>query len=227
MLDEIATGDQARRRGDLGRRPTRRGRALVRLRPRHARDPGRHASGRRSARGRPRAPGRGPHAATARRPTSPSASPTRSSASISTTLAVTGRLTVGRDPRGIALSPDESTSGRRQRPSQNVSVIDVRASRSRRRSRSRGSTSGRSPSSPDGRFAYRRQHAEPGFAVHDTNNIDLGWVLGQRLTRVRPRRIRAVRDHLARPSGQGRGRRPRRRRQPRRQVHRRRPGRDA
>ncbi len=48
------------------------------------------------------------------------------------------------------------------------------------------------------------------------NNIDLGWVLGQRLTRVPLDGSEPFADALARPPGQGRRRRPRRGDQPRR-----------
>ena len=97
---------------------------------------------------------------------------------------VTGRLPVGREPRGIALSPDESRLLVGNARSQNVSLIDVKSvdgqehDSDRRRQPAAG---GRERRRQD--RLYRQHAAIAGFAT-TRNNIDLGWVLGQRLTRV-------------------------------------------
>ena len=130
---------------------------------------------------------------------------------------VTGRLTVGREPRGIALSPDGSRLLVGNARSQDVSVIDARRGRSSGRSRSTATTSGRSPSAADGKTGYVANMRNRGFAT-TRNNIDLGWVLGQRLTRVALDGSEPLRHALARPPGQGRRRCPRRGHQPRREA---------
>ena len=71
--------------------------------------------------------------------------------------------------------------------------------------------------SADGKSGYVANMKNRGFAT-TSNNIDLGWVLGQRLTRVALDALGLVRHALARPAGQGRGRRPRRGRQQGRQI---------
>ena len=138
--------------------------------------------------------------------------------STSTRAKVTGRLAVGREPRGIALSPDGSLLARRQR----AVAGRLGDRRPRRWTVERtipieGDNLRQVAISPDGKTGYVANMRNRGFAT-TANNIDLGWVLGQRLTRVDARRLGAVRHALARPAGQGRGRRPRRGRQPRRQV---------
>ena len=96
---------------------------------------------------------------------------------------VTGRLPVGREPRGIALTPDGSRLLVSNARSQNVSLIDVKSWKVRAPFRSTATTCGRSPSAPTARPVISPTCAIADFAT-TRNNIDLGWVLGQRLTRV-------------------------------------------
>ena len=73
----------------------------------------------------------------------------------------------------------------------------------------------------------RRQHEEPRVRDHRQQHRP-GLGARPAADPRRPRRLRAlVRHPLARPAGQGRGRRPRRGRQQRRQVPRRQPGRNS
>ena len=154
-------GRPARRGGHLGRRQAGRRHALVRLRPRPAEDRGR--PDRPSPAGSRSGPSRGASCSrpTARRPTWRWAWPTRWRRSISSTLQVTARVAVGREPRGIALSPDGSLLLVGNARSQDVSVVSTRID-------------GRLPDDPDRggqpaagghqrrrQAGLRRQHAEP------------------------------------------------------------------
>ncbi len=98
-------------------------------------------------------------------------------------LAVTGRLAVGKEPRGIALSPDESLLVVGNARSQNVSVIDAAGFTIRKTVPIEGDNLRQVAVAPDGRFAFLANMKDRGFAT-TKNNIDLGWVLGQRLTRI-------------------------------------------
>ena len=97
---------------------------------------------------------------------------------------VTGRLAVGREPRGIALSPDESRLLVSNARSQSVSVIDPRQrGRSSQTIPIDGDNLRQVAISADGKTGYIANMRNRRFAT-TKNNIDLGWVLGQRLTRV-------------------------------------------
>jgi YVTN family beta-propeller protein len=96
---------------------------------------------------------------------------------------VTGRLTVGREPRGIALSPDESRLLVGNARSQDVSVIDVRAWKVARTIPIDGDNLRQVTIGADGKTGYVANMKNRRFPT-TRNNIDLGWVLGQRLTRV-------------------------------------------
>ncbi|APW63357.1 beta-propeller fold lactonase family protein [Paludisphaera borealis] len=98
-------------------------------------------------------------------------------------LAVTGRLAVGKEPRSLALSPDESLLVVDNARSQNVTVIDAASFTVKKTVSVEGDNLRQVAVAPDGRFAYLANMRARGFAV-TKNNIDLGWVLGQRLTRV-------------------------------------------
>jgi YVTN family beta-propeller protein len=98
-------------------------------------------------------------------------------------LAVTGRLAVGKEPRGIALSPDVSLVVVGDARSRDVSVIDAASFTVRKTVPVEGYNLRQVAVAPDGRFAYLANMSARGFAT-TKNNIDLGWVLGQRLTRI-------------------------------------------
>ena len=71
--------------------------------------------------------------------------------------------------------------------------------------------------SPDGKMGYVANMKNRRFPT-TKNNIDLGWVLGQRLTRIPLDGSANVRHALARYPGKGRQRRPRSRGQPRPEI---------
>jgi YVTN family beta-propeller protein len=96
---------------------------------------------------------------------------------------VTGRLTVGREPRGIALSPDGSRLLVGNARSQDVSVVDVRAWKVLHTLPIDGDNLRQVTFGSDGKTAYIANMRNRKFPT-TRNNIDLGWVLGQRLTRI-------------------------------------------
>lgn len=98
-------------------------------------------------------------------------------------LEVTGRLTVGREPRGIALSPDGSTLAVSNARGGTISIIDREAWKVLRSLPLDGVNLRQVTFSPDGQFVYVADMLNRGFAT-TRDNIDKGWVLGQRLTRI-------------------------------------------
>ncbi len=96
---------------------------------------------------------------------------------------ITGRLTVGREPRGIALAPEGSRLVVGNARGQGVSVIDVKDWRVVKSIPIDGDNLRQLAFSPDGKQAFVANMKNRRFPT-TRNNIDLGWVLGQRLTRV-------------------------------------------
>jgi YVTN family beta-propeller protein len=96
---------------------------------------------------------------------------------------VTGRVGVGREPRGIALSPDESRLLVGNARSQSVSLVDARALTVLQTIPIDGENLRQVAISADGKMGYVANMRNRRFPT-TKNNIDLGWVLGQRLTRV-------------------------------------------
>jgi YVTN family beta-propeller protein len=96
---------------------------------------------------------------------------------------VTGRLTVGREPRGIALAPDQARLLVGNARSQDVSIIDVPAWKVARTIPIDGDNLRQVVIAADGKAGYIANMKNRGFAT-TRGNIDVGWVLGQRLTRV-------------------------------------------
>jgi YVTN family beta-propeller protein len=98
-------------------------------------------------------------------------------------LRVTGRLAVGREPRGLALSPDGARLLGGNARSHDVSVVDTAAWKVIRTTAFDGDNLRQVAVSADGTTGYVANMQNRRFAT-TTNNIDRGWVLGQRLTRV-------------------------------------------
>jgi YVTN family beta-propeller protein len=96
---------------------------------------------------------------------------------------VTGRLGVGREPRGIAISPDGSRLLVGNTRSQNVSLIDVKNWTVKSTIPIDGDNLRQVAINADGKSGYIANMRNRRFPT-TRNNIDLGWVLGQRLTRV-------------------------------------------
>ncbi len=98
-------------------------------------------------------------------------------------MAVTGRLTVDREPRGLALSPAGKTLAVSNARAGTVSIVDRQEWKVLRSLPTDGVNLRQVAFGPDGRFAYVANMHNRGFAT-TRGNIDIGWVLGQRLTRV-------------------------------------------
>ncbi len=96
---------------------------------------------------------------------------------------VTGRLTVGREPRGIALTPDGSQLLVGNARSRSLSLIAVAGWTVERTLPIEGDNLRQVAIDPDGRKGYVANMRNRGFAT-TRNNIDQGWVLGQRLAQV-------------------------------------------
>lgn len=96
---------------------------------------------------------------------------------------VTGRLQVAREPRSVALTPDGTRMLVSNARGQSVSVIAVGPWSVERTILIDGDNLRQVAISPDGQFGYVANMKNVGFAT-TRNNIDLGWVLGQRLTRI-------------------------------------------
>lgn len=96
---------------------------------------------------------------------------------------VTGRVEVGREPRGLALSRDGATLLVGNSRSSNLSVVRTNDLVVERTLPIDGVNLRQVALDPDGRHGYAAHMKNRGMAT-TRNNIDLGWVLGQRLTRV-------------------------------------------
>ena len=96
---------------------------------------------------------------------------------------VAGRLEVGREPRGLALSPDGASLLVGNARGKSVSLIAVKPWSVVRTIPIDGDNLRQISIGADGQFGYIANMKNVGFAT-TSNNIDLGWVLGQRLTRV-------------------------------------------
>jgi YVTN family beta-propeller protein len=98
---------------------------------------------------------------------------------------VTGRLAVGREPRGLAITPDGKTLVVGNARSGDLSIVDVPSWKvERTQPLEPGAANLRQVAiDPAGKYAYVVHMRNRGMATTQ-NNIDLGWVLGQRLSRV-------------------------------------------
>ena len=98
-------------------------------------------------------------------------------------LKINARVKVGREPRSLALTPDGSRLVVGNNRGKSLSVIKL-ADFSVERTLSMLADNLRQVAvSPDGQYGYVAAMNNRGFAT-TANNIDLGWVLGQRVERV-------------------------------------------
>lgn len=96
---------------------------------------------------------------------------------------VTGRLTVGREPRGIALAPDGKSLVVGNARAKSLCTISTESWTVERTQEIDGDNLRQVAISADGQRAYVANMRNRGFPT-TRQNIDIGWVLGQRLTRV-------------------------------------------
>ncbi|RUL87914.1 hypothetical protein TsocGM_10195 [Tautonia sociabilis] len=97
---------------------------------------------------------------------------------------ITGRVAVGREPRGLALSPDGDRLLVGNNRSAEMTIVRTADLTVERTIPIRGGANFRQVAiDPTGEFGYVANMENRGLATTD-RNIDLGWVLGQRLTRV-------------------------------------------
>lgn len=98
-------------------------------------------------------------------------------------LEITGRVAVGREPRGLALTPDGDRLLVGNNRSGDMTLIRTADLSVEQTYPIRGSNLRQVAIDPSGEFGYVANMENRGMATTD-RNIDLGWVLGQRLTRV-------------------------------------------
>lgn len=96
---------------------------------------------------------------------------------------VSGRLTVGREPRGVAISPDGGHLLVGLARGRGLAVISVDSWAVERTLPIIGENLRQVAISADGKTGYVANMANRGLAT-TRNNIDIGWVLGQRVTKV-------------------------------------------
>ncbi|WP_435017284.1 cytochrome c peroxidase [Tundrisphaera sp. TA3] len=106
---------------------------------------------------------------------------------------VTGRVAVGREPRALAITPDGSLLVVANTRGRSVSVIGLASFQVERTLDLGGDNLRQVAITPDGKTAYVAGMKNRRFPTTE-NNIDLGWVLGQRVFRV-------ALDGSARPDG--------------------------
>ena len=96
---------------------------------------------------------------------------------------VTGRVDVGREPRGLALTPDATRLVVANARSKSLSVLDLAKFEVTATLPVAEDNLRQVAVSPDGKYAYVAAMLNRGMAT-TLNNIDLGWVLGERIVRV-------------------------------------------
>jgi len=96
---------------------------------------------------------------------------------------VTGRLEVGREPRGLAITPDGSRLLVGNARSQSLTLISTPSWKVESTSEIDGDNLRQVAISSDGKTGYVANMKNRRFPTTQ-NNIDNGWVLGQRLTRL-------------------------------------------
>lgn len=95
---------------------------------------------------------------------------------------VTARVAVGVEPWHVALTPDGKRLAVGEARSQDISVIDLAQRKITHTVRLRGRNVRHIAIAPDGAWAYVPHISERGRPV-TKENIDLGWVIGNRLSR--------------------------------------------
>ncbi len=96
---------------------------------------------------------------------------------------VAKRAKVSREPRSLALTPDGKTLVVANARSQNVSMVDLDSFARIRDIDISGDNLRQIAVSPDGKYAVLANMKDRRFAT-TKGNIDIGWVIGQRVTRV-------------------------------------------
>jgi YVTN family beta-propeller protein len=99
------------------------------------------------------------------------------------TMKVTARLEVGIEPWHVALTPDGKRLAVGNARSQDVSVIDIAGWKIDHSVKLRGKNVRHIACSPDGDWAYVLHDAERGRPA-TKEDIDLGWIVGSRLSRA-------------------------------------------
>lgn len=97
---------------------------------------------------------------------------------------VTGRVTVGREPRGLAVSPDGTHLVAANSRERSFSVIDIKEFTVIRTLPIEGDNLRQLSMDPQGEYVLVASMKNRGFAT-SRNNIDQGWVLGQRIYRAK------------------------------------------
>lgn len=97
---------------------------------------------------------------------------------------VTERITVGRWPRWLALSPDGSRLAVGTSGDQSISVVDTASQKMLFQERLQGLNIGQLVASADGKHVYFPWMIYRQNPI-DARNIQAGWVLGSRIARVR------------------------------------------
>ena len=97
---------------------------------------------------------------------------------------VTGRLAAGREPRGLVLTPDGAKLIVGNARSESLSIVNLVRFTVEATLPIHEDNLRQVAVSPDGKYAYAAAMLNRGLAT-TLNNIDLGWVLGERIVRVR------------------------------------------
>ncbi|WP_165234188.1 beta-propeller fold lactonase family protein [Aquisphaera insulae] len=98
-------------------------------------------------------------------------------------LRIAGRVKVGREPRGLAISPDGKLLLVGSSRAGELAILSTESLGVIRTIPIEGNVLRQVAFSADGKFGYVANMKNRGFAA-TSNNIDQGWVLGQRLTRI-------------------------------------------
>lgn len=98
-------------------------------------------------------------------------------------MEVAARLAVGREPRGLAISPDGSKLVVGSSREGTLDVVDLGSWKVENSTPIQGNNLRQVIVTKDGKHAYVANMRNRGFAT-TSQNIDIGWVLGQRATRI-------------------------------------------